>query len=122
MGHSCRICGKTKSNESFSGKGHKNHICKKYSQRPKGEIEAIDQQEEIGKFLDQSNISEKNISRLEILARSENGKTSELASIVLEVAKVKPNKKRRLEFIVQNNKELLEKLEAAGLLFRDYSF
>ncbi len=51
MGHSCRICGKTKSNESFSGKGHKNHICKKCSQWPKGEIEAIDQQEEIGKFL-----------------------------------------------------------------------
>ncbi|MCR4292434.1 MAG: hypothetical protein NUV76_06115 [Candidatus Kuenenia sp.] len=120
MGHSCRICGKTKSNESFSGKGHKKHICKKCSQRPKNEIGAISQREEICKFLEQSYISEKNISRLEILARAENVKISELASLVLEVAKVKPNKKRRLEFIAQNNRELLEKLEASGLLFSDY--
>lgn len=28
MGHYCRVCGKTRSNEKFSGKGHKNHICK----------------------------------------------------------------------------------------------
>lgn len=50
MGHLCRICGKIKSNESFSGKGHKNHICKKCAQRPKNEITAIDQQEEICKW------------------------------------------------------------------------
>ncbi|MBO1266283.1 hypothetical protein J3A84_14695 [Proteiniclasticum sp. SCR006] len=28
MGHYCRICGRTRSNEKFSGKGHKKHICK----------------------------------------------------------------------------------------------
>ena len=28
MGHYCRICGITRANEKFSGKGHKNHICK----------------------------------------------------------------------------------------------
>lgn len=28
-GHYCWICGKRKSNESFSSKGHRNHICKK---------------------------------------------------------------------------------------------
>lgn len=28
MGHYCRICGRTRSNEKFSGKGHKNHVCK----------------------------------------------------------------------------------------------
>lgn len=27
-GHYCKICGQHKSNESFSGKGHANHICK----------------------------------------------------------------------------------------------
>ena len=27
-GHYCKICGKYKSNESFSGKGHAQHICK----------------------------------------------------------------------------------------------
>jgi len=28
MGHYCRICGRTRANEKFSGKGHRNHICK----------------------------------------------------------------------------------------------
>lgn len=28
MGHYCRICGRTRANEKFSGKGHKNHVCK----------------------------------------------------------------------------------------------
>lgn len=27
-GHYCKICGEYKSNESFSGKGHAQHICK----------------------------------------------------------------------------------------------
>ena len=28
MGHYCRICGRIRTNEKFSGKGHKNHVCK----------------------------------------------------------------------------------------------
>ena len=27
-GHYCKICGEYKSNKSFSGKGHTQHICK----------------------------------------------------------------------------------------------
>ncbi|BBN97928.1 hypothetical protein St703_06330 [Sporolactobacillus terrae] len=33
MGHYCRICGRTRPNEKFSGKGHRNHICKDCSRR-----------------------------------------------------------------------------------------
>ena len=28
-GNYCKVCGKYKANEKFSGKGHKNHICRK---------------------------------------------------------------------------------------------
>jgi ABC-type dipeptide/oligopeptide/nickel transport system ATPase subunit len=28
-GHYCKVCGCIKPNEKFTGKGHKNHICKK---------------------------------------------------------------------------------------------
>lgn len=35
MGHYCRICGRNRANEKFSGKGHKNHICKDCSRKPK---------------------------------------------------------------------------------------
>ncbi|NJD04308.1 MAG: hypothetical protein FIA99_17325 [Ruminiclostridium sp.] len=32
-GHYCKVCGQIKSNESFSGKGHRDHICKKCSRK-----------------------------------------------------------------------------------------
>ena len=38
MGHYCKICGRTKANEKFTGKGHKNHICKKCSNKPKSKL------------------------------------------------------------------------------------
>lgn len=28
QGHYCRICGRYRANENFSGKGHARHICK----------------------------------------------------------------------------------------------
>ena len=34
MSHYCKICGCYKSNESFSGRGHASHICKKCAKLP----------------------------------------------------------------------------------------
>lgn len=34
MSHYCKICGEYKSNESFSGRGHAAHICKKCAKLP----------------------------------------------------------------------------------------
>ena len=116
MGHWCRICGRTRPNEKFSGKGHKNHICKECSRKPKAEIDESDQTEEIFNYLKQSNISKKNIARLEKLVCSQNQKISELANIVLEVARIKPHKRRRLKFLAKENKELFLKLESSGLI------
>jgi hypothetical protein len=116
MGHYCRICGRIKPNEKFSGKGHRIHICKKCAQRPKEEIEKIEQGQEIYNFLSQSHISKKNITRLNILKESENPKISEYASIVLEVAKVRPYKKRRLKILARENRPLLKKLRDTGLI------
>ena len=33
-GNYCKVCGSYKPNEQFSGKGHKQHICKKCMQLP----------------------------------------------------------------------------------------
>lgn len=33
-GHYCKVCGSYHSNESFSGKGHSRHICRKCSKLP----------------------------------------------------------------------------------------
>ena len=120
MGHWCRICGATKSNESFSGKGHKNHICKECSRKPKEEIEKIDHLAEIINFMDQSNISKKNKIRLKELVNSENNKISELAKLVLEVAMIKPTKKGRIKLLTKENRQLLFKLEEEGLVPNRY--
>ena len=116
MGHWCRICGESKPNEKFSGKGHRNHICKECSRKPKDERDAIDQEDEIFGYLNQSNISKKNIARLKTLKASENEKISELATIAFDVAIIKPHKKRRLKFLARENPELLLKLEETGLI------
>ena len=33
MGHYCKVCGRTRANEKFSGKGHRKHICKDCSRK-----------------------------------------------------------------------------------------
>ena len=117
MGHYCRICGRNRPNEKFSGKGHKIHICKECARKPKEEREAIEQEDEIFKYLKQSHISQKNISRLKTLSKSNNQKISELADIVLEVGQITPYKKRRLKILAQKRRDLLLKLKDTGLIF-----
>ena len=119
-GHYCRICRRTRPNEKFSGKGHRNHICKDCVRKPKSDIDEIDQKQEIFGYLQQSNISKKNINRLSILAASDNSKIAELAEIVLDVAKVKPHKKRRLKMLARERRDLLAKLEETGLILAQH--
>jgi hypothetical protein len=40
-----------------------------------------------------------------------------LASIVFEVARIKPFKKRRLKMLAEKRRDLLEKLEETGLIY-----
>ncbi len=84
---------------------------------PKNEREAIEHEDEIFGFLKQSHISNKNVSRLKILASSENLRIPELADIALEVAKVKPYKKRRLKVFARERRDLLQRLKETGLIY-----
>lgn len=122
MGHYCRICGRSRPNEKFSGKGHSKHICKDCAKIPKEKQEEIDQESEIFNYLKQSSISQRNIIKLKKLSSSSNTKIAELAKIVLEVAHVKPHKKRRLKVLAKERKDLLEKLEETGLIFAHGGF
>ncbi len=87
---------------------------------PKPERDAIEQTQEILGFLDQSNISKKNISRLKDLAQSDNAGIADMAAVVLKVAAVKPHKKRRMKIIAGEHRELLHEMERTGLIW-DYS-
>ena len=84
---------------------------------PRSERELIEQKEEIYNFLAQSNISEQNITRLNHLIESPNEEVAYFASIVLEVAKIKPHKKKRLKVLARERRDLLEKLDESGLIF-----
>ena len=121
-GHYCRICSAIKPNEKFSNKGHRNHICKECSRKPKVEINEIDMEQEIFGYLKQSHISDKNVKRLKLLVNSESDKIAKLANIVLEVANVKPYKKRRLKVLARERRDLLQTLEETGLILAHYNY
>ena len=114
--HYCRICHCLRPNEAFSGKGHQIHICKRCARLPKEEREKILFEDEIFKFLKQSHISEQNVSRLRTLAASPYERIAGLAEIVLEVAEIKPYKKKRLKELAGKRRDLLQKLEDTGLI------
>lgn len=116
MPHSCRICGRMRPNEKFSGKGHRSHICKDCQKMPKEERDAIDQYREIYGYLKQSHISSKNLIRLRQLASSANQQTALMAQVALDVAQIKPHRRGRLKHIAAVNRELLGKLEDTGLI------
>ena len=117
MGHYCRICGCVRPNEQFSGKGHKIHVCKRCQRLPKSERRAVEDRDDVFGFMHQSHISEKNVARLEQLAKSERSQVASLAAIVLEVARVTPYKRRRVKILARNHRELLRRLEETGLIF-----
>jgi len=50
------------------------------------------------------------------LVISPNEQIAELAAIVLEVAEIKPYKKRRLKEIARKRRDLLHKLDETGLI------
>jgi ribosome-binding protein aMBF1 (putative translation factor) len=51
MGHYCRICGRQQPNEQFSGKGHTIHVCKRCKAMPKSERQAIENMDDIFRFM-----------------------------------------------------------------------
>ncbi len=117
IGHYCRICGRYRANEKFSGKGHKIHVCKDCARLPVEERLAIEQEDEITGFLKQSNISQPNLVRLKTLAASPNSEIAQLGRLVLEIARTHTQKKGRLPFLARERKDLLAQLEETGLIF-----
>ena len=111
MPHYCRICGRNRPNEKFSGRGHRDHICKDCQRLPRDQREYVDRMDELYGFLEQSNISSKNIVRLEILAQHVNNDVRHLARLILEVARVKPHKRRRWGFLAHNHFDLYVRLK-----------
>jgi hypothetical protein len=60
----------------------------------------------------QSNISQKNVKRLEVLAQHPSSEVKELAILLPEIALVKPHKRRRWKFLAQRHPDLLVRMRA----------
>lgn len=121
MGRICSVCGRQRPNEHFGGRGERAHTCRDCRRLPKEERQAQRQEDEIFGFMRQSHISDKNVKRLQRLRGSNDARVAELAEIVLEVAQVKPYKKRRLKVLAQERKDLLARLEETGLIDAHHS-
>ncbi len=83
---------------------------------PKEEREAIEQEDEISGYMGQSHISDKNIKRLKELEQSSNQHIAEMAKAVLEVAAIKPYKRRRWKMIARQDRDLLIRLRNLDLI------
>ena len=83
---------------------------------PKSNRDAIEQEEEIFNYLKQSHISATNTARLRTLAASDDPRLAELAAVLIEVAEVKPFKRRRLQVLARERRDLLDALERTGLI------
>ncbi len=118
MGHTCRICGRVRANETFSGRGHRDHICKDCQRMPREKRERIDRLDELHGFLRQSNISERNLARLETLRDHAEPEVATLAALVLDIARVLPGKRSRWLKLAQRHRPLFER--AVGVLGWEY--
>lgn len=95
MPHYCWCCGVSRRNEAFSGRGHRDHICRKCQSLPSEERARRRALCEMERMLDQSRISEKNVTYLRGLAASPSPDVAEWAAVLLEIARIHPYRRRR---------------------------
>ena len=112
MGHFCRICGRTRANEKFSGRGHRDHVCKDCQRLPRAKRDHIEHLDELRGFLDQSHISAKNIARLKALSSDADAEVQRLAMLVLDVALVHPFKRRRGRHLAARHRDVFHRAVA----------
>ena len=117
MGHWCSICGGMKPNEAFSGRGHRDHICKQCQKMPKARRQEIRDRRFVGSVLEQRNISTGNRETLTRISTTYSGELGEQARVVLEVARVKPHRKRRVQWLRQHRRDLFDELVRLGFLW-----
>ena len=96
MGRVCDICGRERPHEAFGGgRGPRSHVCNRCIEMPKRKRQLVLAELELSAFLGQTNISDRNISRVRQLADSPNPQVSALASGMLDVLTTAPALKRK---------------------------
>ena len=76
---------------------------------PGAKRDHIEHLDELWDFLDQSNISAKNIERLRVLASDPYPEVQRLAVLVLDIALVHPHKRRRWRHLAERYRDLFHR-------------
>jgi hypothetical protein len=117
VGRYCILCHCIRPNEAFGGgAGERTRICRRCRQIPRTLRQAQLQEAEIRGFLEQSRMSAKNVARLRMLAQSENARIAELAAVALEVALLRPGRRRRLSYLARERRDVIARMEATALI------
>jgi len=90
MGRCCILCGRERPNERFGGRGLRSVVCRDCMQLPKEVRACALATDEVLGFVEQKNISAKNIKRLVELESIGDATFQRLRSLVLEIARVHP--------------------------------
>ena len=106
----CKRCGRRSKN------GH--GLCQRCQRIPEATRRGVDAIEEAVGFLEQGNISAKNIARLEEFMKLAHPQAALLAELIRDIALVKSHKRKRWKFLKLNHPELLERAFEAELIER----
>ena len=109
------MCGRSRPDESFSGRGHRDHICRECQKLPAAEKDRRRALMHIGGMLDQSCISEKNVRYLRSLTSSPAADVAERAAVILEIARLQPGRRHRLQHL-KRHPELWARMLRLGIV------
>ena len=115
MPHYCWTCGRSRANERFSGRGHRDHVCRECQKLPAAEQDRRRALIQMAGMLDQSRISEKNVRHLRSLASSPAADVAEWAAVLLEIARVHPGRRHRLRRL-KRHPELWARMHRLGMV------
>ena len=85
---------------------------------PREKRERIERLDELHGFLDQSNISENNLKRLQVLRSHAEPEVARLAALISDIAGVLPGKRSRWLKLAQRHRQLFDR--AVGVLGVEY--
>lgn len=116
-GHYCWMCRSILPNQSFSGKGHRNHICKKCQKLPVAQRQAQRDQDFLFNLMDQKNISGGNRKTLEEMIVRSDGVVQKQAEAILKMARLLPRRKKRMGRLRHQHRDLFDELVELELLY-----
>lgn len=115
MPHYCWLCGRSRANERFSGRGHRDHVCRECQKLPAAEKNRRRALVHMEGILGQSRIAEKNVRYLRSLAPSRAADVAEWAAVLLEIARVHPGRRNRLRRL-KRHPELWARMRRLGMV------